>query len=134
LLKQKFGENFRMHAKKIEEIPARQLELLGKLPPEEWQETWEEVNLTAPDGEVTREHVQAVVRRRLQDHKQVANFQEPRQERVLLHPVDWVEVHGFQGNQSWNGLPGPIVEPEDNDGRVAVDHGYRRCRLRHYGV
>ena len=123
-----------MHAKKIEEIPARQLELLGKLPPEEWQETWEEVNLTAPDGEVTREHVQAVVRRRLQDHKQVANFQEPRQERVLLHPADWVEVHGFQGNQSWNGLPGPIVEPEDNDGRVAVDHGYRRCRLRHYGV
>lgn len=106
---------------KIEEIPARQLEPLGKLPPEEWQETWEEINLTAPDGEVTREHVQVVVSRRLQDQKQVANFQEPRQERVLLHPGDWVEVHGFQGNQSWNGLRGPIVEPEDKDGRVAVD-------------
>ncbi len=51
----------------IEVIPARQLEPLGKLPPEQWQDTWEEVTSTAPDGKVSREYVQTVVSRRMQD-------------------------------------------------------------------
>lgn len=51
----------------IEVIPARQLEPLGKLPPEQWQDTWEEVTSTAPNGKVSREYVQTVVSRRMQD-------------------------------------------------------------------
>ena len=52
---------------KVAAIPAYKLEPLGKLPPEQWQNTWQEVTSTAPDGKVSREHVQTVVSHRLQN-------------------------------------------------------------------
>ena len=106
---------------KVEVIPAYKLEPLSKLPPEQWQTTWQEVISTAPDRGVTREHIQAIVSLRRQGQKQVADFQEPSLKPVLLRPGDWVEVHSLQGNKDWDGLRGPVVEPEDNDGRVGVD-------------
>ncbi len=39
----------------------------------------------------------------------------------ILRLGDWVAVHSFQGDQLCNGLRGPVVELEDNDGRIGVD-------------
>lgn len=52
---------------KVAKVPAYKLEPLGKLPPEQWQDTWEEVTSTAPNGKVSREYIQTVVSRRMQD-------------------------------------------------------------------
>lgn len=106
---------------KVSAIPAYKLEPLSKLPPQQWQDTWQEVTSTAPEYNVTREHVQVIVSQRLQGQKQVADFLEPSLKPVLLRPGDWVEVHSFQGNKDWDGLRGPVVSPEDNDDRVGVD-------------
>ncbi len=62
---------------KVSAIPAYKLEPLSKLPPEQWQDTWQEVASTAPEYSVTREHVQVIVSLRLQSQKQVTDFQEP---------------------------------------------------------
>lgn len=62
---------------KVSAIPAYKLEPLSKLPPEQWQDTWQEVASTATEYGVTREHVQVIVSLRLQSQKQVADFQEP---------------------------------------------------------
>ena len=99
---------------KVEAIPAYKLEPLGKLPPEEWQEAWEEVTSTAPDGKVRKEHVQTVVSRRIQEQKHIADS-------ALLRLGDWVEIHSYQSDNDWDGLRGLIVEAEDNDGRFGVN-------------
>jgi hypothetical protein len=99
---------------KVEAIPAYKLEPLGKLPPEEWQDAWEEVTSTAPDGKVRKEHVQTVVSRRIQEQKHIADS-------ALLRLGDWVEIHSNQSDNGWDGLRGLIVEAEDNDGRFGVN-------------
>ena len=106
---------------KIEAIPQRQLEPLGKLMPEQWRDTWEEVISTAPDGEITRQHVQAVVNLRLKSHKSKTDSQDSNFKQVLLRLGDWVEVHSTQSCNEWDSLRGPIVELEDDDGRFGID-------------
>jgi hypothetical protein len=53
--------------------------------------------------------------------QEASKFSADRSQATVLCLGDWVEVHSSQGNKDWDGLCGPIVEPEDEDGRFGVD-------------
>ena len=50
----------------IDSIPGNQLEVLSKLPSDQWQDAWTEIVATAPNEKVTNKYVKSIVARRLQ--------------------------------------------------------------------
>ncbi len=107
----------------IGSIPERHLEPLTKLPPEQWRDTWEEINKTAPESGVTRRHVQSVVSRRLENSRldESRSLQATSTDDQDFVLGEWVEVRTRNGNATWDGLRGPVTRVEQYEITVQLD-------------
>ena len=100
----------------VDAVSDEQLEVLSKLPSQDWPEALDEITSTAPRGKVTCRHFKKIVQRRLHNEKTVADLPDELLALNADNKVETINNGGSSFDQDYE-LPASIMElekPEQN--------------------